>query len=112
MNSLLLLTSGLIFATVPTSEVLCERTMFVQKLPGKELATFRQLETTKNQHGLYGLSSVTVPQLGWEVHAVTVFMTARAPEKWIKLGNARLNVVAKKRDLPTPEEDPRRGRQV
>ena len=46
MNAYLLTACGLILATAPTSEVLCERMTFVQRSPGREWATFRLLERT------------------------------------------------------------------
>jgi hypothetical protein len=105
---------GLFCATGPTPEVLCERTTFVRASPGGRSATFRQLETTRQeeQRGIYGLSAVTVPPAGWKVYAVTIFTSPSSPQKWVKLQRARLNVVPKKGDLPGPDDDPRRGREV
>jgi hypothetical protein len=114
MNVCLLTACGLIFATPPNDEVLCERTTLVQKLPAREWATFRLLETTRSgeQRGIYGLSSVTVPPTGWEIQAVTILTTASSPGKWVKLRRARLNVLPKKGDIPSPDDDPRHGREV
>jgi hypothetical protein len=107
-------TLGLVLAAAPAPEVLCERTTFVRTSPGDRLATFSQLETTQNgaPSGTYGLSAVTVPPARWDVHAVTIFTTATAPDKWVQLRRARLNVVSKKGDLPAADDDPRRGREV
>ncbi|MBM4128274.1 MAG: hypothetical protein FJ247_13220 [Nitrospira sp.] len=114
MKAILLSVYGLAITAVPASEELCERTTFVRASPGGALATFRQLETTKQeeQRGIYGLSAVTVPPAGWKVHAVTIFTSPSSPEKWVKVQRARLNVVPKKGDLPGPDDDPRHGREV
>src|SRR5688572_28541601 len=75
---------GLALAVAPTPEVLCERTTVVPAVPGGKSATFRQIETDRSggPGGVYGLSAVTVPPAGWEVHAVTILTTASAPGKW------------------------------
>jgi hypothetical protein len=107
-------TLGLVLSAAPAPEVLCERTTFVCTQLGNRLATFNQLETTRDggPSGMYGLSAVTVPPAGWDVHAVSIFTNASAPDKWVRLKRARLNVIPKTGDVPAADDDPRHGREV
>src|SRR5262245_46385350 len=116
MLTCLLLVSGLGRAAAPEpAEVLCDRTSFVRQTDRKEWATYRQLEPADRNKptGIYGLSALTVPPAGWRVDAVTIFTSARTPEKWLKLDRARFIVIAKgKGDVPSADDDPRKGKEV
>jgi hypothetical protein len=69
-------------------------------------------EGKKARPDTYGLSSVTVPAGGWKVDAVAIYTNPSQPADWRKVGRARLNVIAKKADLPGGADDPRKGREV
>ena len=60
----------------------------------------------------YSLSSVTVPAGGWKVDAIAIYTHPGQPAEWRKVGRARLNVIAKKADLPGEADEPRKGREV
>jgi hypothetical protein len=103
---------------LPQPEVLCERTQFGWSVVGDNLdITFNREqppdEGKKATRDYFSLSAVTVPPGGWKIHAVAIYTGYPSqPEGWLKVRRARLNVVAKKADLPAPGEDPRRGREV
>ena len=82
------------------SEVLNDRTVFARMTPKKEWATLRLFESGAGDKlgGIYGLSAITVPAAGWHVDAVTIFTTARNPEKWEARPRPRLNVLPKHKD--------------
>src|SRR5262245_20199508 len=98
-------------AALARPEVLCERVSFVRPAPGRPYANFPHQES-KPEAGLgavYGLSSVTVTDLGWSVSAVAIYTAPSAPDKWAGLTEARLNVVPKKGAVPEAGDDPRKG---
>jgi hypothetical protein len=98
-------------AALARPEVLCERVAFVRPAPGRPYATFPHQEPKEaaGRGAVYGLSSVTVTDLGWTVSAVAVYVAPAAPEKWSRLAEARLNVVRKKGPVPEPGDDPTKG---
>ena len=96
------------------SEVLCERTDFGHN-SGFRVTQFNNIEHSRDEgnakrHNTYCLSSVTVGAGGWKVDAVAIYM--RGAPAWGKTRRARLNVIAKKGDLPGDADDPRKGREV
>ncbi len=101
-------------------EVLCDRTEFGHSLiVGGPAITFNSEfipdEGTQAQPDRYSLSSVTVPAGGWKVDAVAIYTYPGQPAEpvdWRKVGRARLNVIAKKGDLPGEADEPRKGREV
>ena len=101
-------------------EVLCERTEFSYSVPlGFPTITFNNElspdEAKREVIERYSLSSVTVPAGGWEVDAVAIYTYPGQPAEpadWRKVGRARLNVIAKKGNLPGEADDPRKGREV
>lgn len=98
-------------------EVLCSRNDFRTNLLFGNLAfTFNSelapVEGKKAASGTYGLSSVTVPQGGWKVDSIAIYTDPGEPAEWLKVGRGRLNVFAKKGDLPGKADDPRKGREV
>jgi hypothetical protein len=107
---------GLALPAQPESrEVLIDRTTFIRETSRKGWATFRNLETVKGDQasGVYGLSAVSVPEAGWRIDSVAIFTTCSAPEKWVKVDHARLKVIARgKGELPTLDDDPRKGKDV
>ncbi|MBI1903006.1 MAG: S8 family serine peptidase [Planctomycetia bacterium] len=104
-------------APLAQPEVLCERVQFAEEVIATgdpsigyncELVSEKNKSTTRG----YSLSSVTVPQAGWKVHSLAIYTISYQPEKWLKLRRARLNVFAKKGDLPAADADPQGGREV
>ena len=100
-------------------EVLCERTEFGDNFlfPGSPAIAFNREvipdDGKKAQpESKYGLSSVTVPAGGWKVDAIAIYTNPGQPAEWRKVGRARLNVIAKKGDLPGEADEPRKGREV
>jgi hypothetical protein len=101
----------------PQPEVLCERTQFSPSSSGGLWIISNHepapAEGKKPPSPTYGLSSVTVPPAGWKIHAVAIYTyRPNRPEGWLKVRRARLNVLAKKADLPGAGEGPRNGREV
>jgi len=99
-------------------DVLCERTEFGDDVFIGGLAFTFNREVTPDDRkkaqpeSRYSLSSVTVPAGGWKVDAIAIYTSPSQPAGWRKVGRARLNVIAKKRDLPGEADDPRKGREV
>lgn len=100
-------------------EVLCERTEFGDNFlfPGSPAIAFNRELTPDDgkkpqPESRYSLSSVTVPAGGWKVDAIAIYTSPRQPADWRKVGRARLNVIAKKGDLPAETDDPLKGREV
>jgi hypothetical protein len=99
-------------------EVLCERTEFGDSLLFGGLAITINREVTPDKgekaqpESKYSLSSVTVPAGGWKVDAIAIYTSPSQPAGWRKVGRARLNVIAKKGDLPGEADEPRKGREV
>jgi len=115
MSPSCLVLTAVCLAVQPAPDVLCDRTRFVHPADRPGWATYRQLESADAARpgGIYGLSAITVPEAGWHIEAVTIFTTARAPEKWAALDKARFNVFPKgKADTPTADDDPRAGKAV
>jgi serine protease AprX len=109
---------GKLVAELPL-EVLCERIEFGESpfFPGSLAITLNR-EVTPDEgkdakaERNYSLSSVTVPAGGWKVDAIAIYTSPSQPADWRKVGRARLNVIAKKEDLPGMADDPRKGREV
>jgi hypothetical protein len=100
-------------------EILCERTEFRDSIlfPGSLAITINREVTPgdgkkEQPESKYGLSSVTVPAGGWKVDAIAIYTSPSQPADWRKVGRARLNVIAKKGDLPGAADEPWKGREV
>ena len=98
-------------------EVLCERSKFGDSIFGGPAFTFNSefapdKEKKAQPESKYSLSSVTVPAGGWKVDVVAIYTNPSQPADWCKVGRARLNVIAKKGDLPNVADDPGQGREV
>jgi hypothetical protein len=100
-------------------EILCERTEFGDNFlfPGSPVIAFNREVTPDDgkkaqPESKYGLSSVTVPAGGWKVDAIAIYTSPSQPADWRKVSRARLNVIAKKGNLPDAAADPRKGREV
>lgn len=99
-------------------EILCERTEFGDSVfsGGLAITINRELAPDDGKkaqpESKYGLSSVTVPAGGWKVDAIAIYTSPGQPADWCKVGRARLNVIAKKGDLPGEADDPQKGREV
>lgn len=97
-------------------EVLRERTDFGHNVVFGGRAFIFNSELTRDREKKqgpewYSLSSVTVPEGGWRIDAVAIYTNPSQPADWHKVERARLNVIAKKGDLPHEAEDPRQGRE-
>src|SRR5262245_21642309 len=98
-------------------QVLCERSNFGDGIFGGPAFTFNSELAPENEQkaqpeSKYSLSSVTVPAGGWKVDAIAIYTNPGQPAEWRKVGRGRLNVIAKKRNLPEAAADPRKGREV